>query len=78
MRYLNVEDRSQMDEQATDDMLAEAAHEVFAKAVVNDLAYNNYRWQRSFYGLAADRLAKIFPRGDKYEERYQEELRRAA
>lgn len=71
------EDRSQIDEQKADDMMTEMAHE-FARAVTEDLTYNSYRWQRRQYGIAAERLAKIFPRGDKYEERYQEELRRAA
>ena len=46
--------------------------------VIDTLTYNNYRWQRSFYGIAAERLAAHYPRADKYEERYQEELRRAA
>lgn len=75
MRYLDAEDRSQIDEQRMEDMMVEDA---WTYHVMDDLTYNNYRWQRLQYGLAAERLAKIFPRADKYEARYQEELRRAA
>jgi len=47
-------------------------------SIIDTLTYNNYRWQREFHGLAADRLAKVFPRAEKYEQEYQAELARRA
>lgn len=84
MRYLNVEDRSEMDEQAQDEMLQEMAEDKrvemavrdFAYTVTDDLTYNHYAFQRSFYGIAAQRLAPHYPRADKYEARYQEDQKR--
>jgi hypothetical protein len=73
MRYLNVEDRSEMDEQAQDDdLLADA----LIYKTTDDLTYNHYAFQRSFYGISAQRLAPHYPRADKYEARYQEDQKR--
>lgn len=65
-------------EQRMEDDLAEVAWEQLRTELVTDLQYRSYRWQRSFYGLAADRLAKVFPRAEQFEKAYQEELGRAA
>jgi hypothetical protein len=74
-------DPSQIVEQEVDDILTAEAWQLVGDRraeVIDTLTYNNYRWQRSYYGLAAERLAKVFPRADKYEAMYQEELQRRA
>jgi hypothetical protein len=55
-----------------DDLLEDA---LIYKAT-DDLTYNHYAWQRRMYGISAERLAPHYPRADKYEERYQADLKK--
>jgi hypothetical protein len=74
-RYLGVEDRSQMIEQEIEELL----YGPRGRDVIDTLTYNHYRWQREYYGIAAERLAAHYPLAHKYEERYlQEKTGRAA
>lgn len=71
------DDRSQINEQKAEEMMVEDAY-IRRGEVIDNLTYNNYRWQRHFYKIAAERLAPHFPRAATYERMYQEELARAA
>ena len=43
---------------------------------IDDLTYNHYAHQRRLYGISAERLRPHYPLADKYEQRYQEDLKR--
>jgi hypothetical protein len=65
-------------EEREEDYMTIEAWDQLRTELVQDLQYRAYRWQRTHYGLEAERLAKVFPRAEQFEKAYQEELRRAA
>lgn len=79
MAYLRGEDSHLTNaEEREEDYMTELAWSQVNSEIVTDLQYRAYRWQRTHYGIAAERLAKVFPRAEQFEKLYQAELQRAA